>query len=329
MSVFEENKKGGASLPVSGRAGHLLTDAQFSELEAVPPEIEWFANFTNANTRRAYKNDVRGFMAFLGIQRPNELRRVTRAHVLAWRTTIAALAPATVRRKLAAVSSLFEYLCNRNTVAANPASGVERPKEGANQGKTPAISDKQARVLMAAPPDDSVGGKRDRAILAVFLYHGPRRAEMSSLRVGDLEERRGIPHFLFRGKGGKNRYLPAHPVAVAAVREYLAAAGHEKDKDGPLFRPLRNRTSAAGARAALSTDSIWRIVVGYAKKVGIDVAGFGPHSLRATAATNALEHGADIAAVSEWLGHASITTTRLYDKRVVKAENSPTFRVSY
>jgi integrase/recombinase XerD len=67
----------------------------------------------------------------------------------------------------------------------------------------------------------------------------------------------------------------------------------------------------------------------HAGAVGIDVAGFGPHSLRATAGTNALEHGADIAAVSEWLGHASITTTRLYDKRVVRAENSPTFRVNY
>jgi len=49
----------------------------------------------------------------------------------------------------------------------------------------------------------------------------------------------------------------------------------------------------------------------------------------ATAATNALEHGADLAAVSEWLGHASVTTTRLYDKRVVRVENSPTFRISY
>jgi site-specific recombinase XerD len=51
--------------------------------------------------------------------------------------------------------------------------------------------------------------------------------------------------------------------------------------------------------------------------------------LRATVVTNALEHGADLAAVSEWLGHASVTTTRLYDKRVVRTENSPTFRVSY
>lgn len=74
----------------------------------MPPEIEWFANLTNPNTRRAYKSDVRSFTAFLGIQRPEELRRVGRAHVLAWRKTISGAAPATVRWKLAAVSSLFE-----------------------------------------------------------------------------------------------------------------------------------------------------------------------------------------------------------------------------
>jgi site-specific recombinase XerD len=306
-----------------------LSEARFAELAAVPPEVEWFANLTNPNTRRAYKSDVRGFMGFLGIIQPEELRRVTRAHVLAWRKTIGHQAPATVRRKIAAVASLFDYLCDRNAVPGNPASGVQRPKEGANQGKTPAISDRQARQLLAAPSEATLTGKRDRAILAVFLFHGPRRAEVAGLRVGDLQDRRGVPHLMFRGKGGKIRYLPAHPVAVAAVRDYLAAAGHGGEAERPLFRPLRNRSSAAGTQAALSADSLWRIVMSYAAKVGIGVAGFGPHSLRATAATNALEHGADLAAVSEWLGHASVTTTRLYDKRVVRTENSPTFRVSY
>jgi len=305
-----------------------LTGEDFARLADVPPEAEWFANLTNPNTRRAYKGDVRSFMGFLGIEQGQDLRKVVRAHVLAWRKAIAAKAPATVRRKLAAVSSLFDYLCDRNAVPGNPVSSIQRPKEGANQGKTPAISDKQARTLLEAP-GEGTGALRDRAILAVFLYQGPRRAEVAGLRVGDLEDRRGIPHFTFRGKGGKIRYLPAHPIAVAAVGEYLKAAGHGKEQGGALFRPLRNRTSAAGTDAALSADSLWRVVMGYAQEVGIAVAGFGPHSLRATSATNALEHGADIAAVSEWLGHASITTTRLYDKRVVKAENSPTFRVSY
>ena len=144
-----------------------------------------------------------------------------------------------------------------------------------------------------------------------------------------MQDRRGIPHLIFHGKGDKLRYIPTHPIAAAAVKEYLDAAGHKSDLEGPLFRPLRNRSSAAGTQAALSADSLWRMVTGYAKQVGITAEGIGPHSLRATAATNALEHGAEIAAVAEWLGHACITTTRLYDKRVVRVENSPTFRVSY
>lgn len=71
------------------------------------------------------------------------------------------------------------------------------------------------------------------------------------------------------------------------------------------------------------------MLTSYAKALQIDVAGFGPHALRATAATNALDHGADIAKVQEWLGHANIATTRLYDRRQSRPEDSPTFKVTY
>ncbi len=328
MKSSDKNREGPSPALISSQTLRLDED-QFRRLEDVPPEIEWFANITNLNTRRAYRADVRGFMEFLGISRPEELRRIARAHVLAWRKAIGNAAAATVRRKLASVSSLFNYLCEKNAVSGNPAAGVTRPKEGSNQGTTPAISDAQARRLLAAPSTETIAGLRDRAILATFLFHGPRRAEVAALEVGHLSERRGVPHLRFFGKGGKIRYLPAHPIAAAAIKEYVMAAGHAAEKHSPLFRPLRNRASTAGTGGALTTDSIWRIVTAYAEDVGIDVEGFGPHSLRATSATNALEHGADIAAVSEWLGHASITTTRLYDKRVVRVENSPTFKVSY
>jgi site-specific recombinase XerD len=71
------------------------------------------------------------------------------------------------------------------------------------------------------------------------------------------------------------------------------------------------------------------MLASYAKALQIDVAGFGPHALRATAATNALDNGADIAKVQEWLGHANIATTRVYDRRQSRPEDSPTFKVAY
>jgi site-specific recombinase XerD len=76
-------------------------------------------------------------------------------------------------------------------------------------------------------------------------------------------------------------------------------------------------------------SGIYALVVKYGQKVGIDTSHFSPHSLRATAATNALIHGEDIRKVQHWLGHASIQTTAMYDKRDHRPEDSPTFRVRY
>src|SRR3954453_12381169 len=92
----------------------LLTQTEFRRLAEVPPEIEWFANLKNENTRRAYRNDVTSFMRFVGINRPEEFGAVTRAHVIAWRKLLESrkLAPATIRRKLSALSDLYNYLCD-------------------------------------------------------------------------------------------------------------------------------------------------------------------------------------------------------------------------
>src|ERR1700750_1249868 len=95
--------------PASSRA---LTAPEFHQLTQVPPATEWFANIDNPNTRRAYRNDLQGFMAVVGVTQPEEFRLVSRAHVLVWREDLERrkLAGSTLRRKLAALSSLFEYL---------------------------------------------------------------------------------------------------------------------------------------------------------------------------------------------------------------------------
>lgn len=309
-----------------------LSLAQFARLADVPPEAQWFANLGSSQTKRAYQGDLHAFMAFTGIGQPEEFRAVTRAHVLAWRAELErqGLAGATIRRKLAALASLYDYLCECNAVTHNPVRGVKRPKAETSEGKTPALGDAQARRLLDAPPLETLKGKRDRAILSVLLYHALRREELTKLRVLDFnQERRGVPHLRVQGKGGKLRYLPAHPHSLRLVAEYLAASGHGQEADGPLFR--RTRAPRAGSVAtALTPCAVYsEVVVPYMKQVGITGENMGPHALRATAATSALEHNADIAKVQEWLGHASISTTRVYDRRGSRPEDSPTFKVAY
>jgi site-specific recombinase XerD len=307
-----------------------LTSAQFHQLADVPPEAEWFANLDNPRTRRAYEADLRDFMAFSGIQRPNEFRIVTRAHVLAWRKTLEdrALAGATIRRKLAALSSLFEYLCEKNTVDFNPVKGARRPKAESNEGKTPALGDHQARALLDAPDPQTLKGKRDRAMLAVLLYHGLRREELCLLKVKDIHDRRGVAHLRIHGKGSKLRYVPLHPSSAARIYAYLEVAGHGQSTEAALFQRANRRKGMKDGQS-ITADGVYKIVLAYAAGARIEVQGFGVHSLRATAATNALDHEADIAKVQEWLGHANIATTRIYDRRRSRPEDSPTFKVAY
>ena len=324
----------GAADPVAARdpvaADRLLTKEEFQGLAAIPPEVEWFANLTNANTRRAYKKDVEDFAGFIGISRPEDMRLITRAHVIAWRNILAqqCLADSTIRRKLAAISTLFAYLADNNAIDANPASGVKRPISRIKEGASPALSPEQARLLLDAPDPETLKGKRDRALLATLLFHGLRRAELCRLTVGDRQQRKGAAHLCIHGKGNKIRYLPARPEAIQRIEDYLQAAGHGGDLKGALFRPLRNRPSG-DLDKPLHPQGLYKIVKSYAEAAGIaaDVPGFCPHSLRATAATIALDNGADIAKVQQWLDHASPVTTAMYDHRQAKVEDSPTFWV--
>jgi site-specific recombinase XerD len=319
-----------AVVPALRRA---FTPAQFGDLAEIPPELEWLANLTNPKTRRAYKIDVEEFIAFAGLRGIAGLRSISRAHVIAWRKDLEKreLAPSSIRRKLSALSALVDYLCEHNAVSGNPVDGVKRPIANGNEGSTPALGDAQARKLLEAPPADTLKGVRDRAILATLPYHGMRREELCGLRVRDIQSRQGVVHFRVKGKRNKIRFVPVHAMAQRLIEEYLAFAGHGADAAGALFRPVKNNVTGELERT-LNPNSVYRNIVqkyGLATGVSAQVNGLCVHSLRATAATNALFHEADIVKVQEWLGHANASTTRLYDRRKTRPEDSPTFRVRY
>ncbi|RMW28772.1 Site-specific recombinase, phage integrase family, partial [Pseudomonas syringae pv. antirrhini] len=242
----------GRGFDVSGlviQESRRLTAAEFQHWAAMPTAVEWFANIDNPRTRRAYQNDLEDFCSFVGLTAADEFRAVTRPHVLAWRGQLETrgLAGATIRRKLAALASLFDHLLENNAVAGgNPVHGVKRPRIETNEGKTPALGDDQAKLLLTAPDGWTLKGLRDRAILAVLLYQGLRRAEAAQLMTSDLQDRRGIKHLQVRGKGGKTRYLPLHPVAAERIYAYLERDSEREPGNAPLFRSIRGRTTGAG-----------------------------------------------------------------------------------
>ena len=269
-------------------------------------------------------------MRFAGIQRPEEFRIVTRAHLIAWRDELRRrnLGGATIRHRLASVASLFEYLCEKNAVTHNPVKGVERPRTESGEGKTPAIGDHQAREAYWPRPTRT----RSRASatapsFSTLLFHALRREELCKLKVKDFRHaRKGVPHLKVSGKGGKTRYLPLHPGTNGLINDYLDAAGHGTRRDRRAVPADPQQPHWRLEKGAITADGVYRLVRIYSAQLGFQI---GAHALRATAATNALDHQADIAKVQEWLGHANISTTRIYDHRRTRPEDSPTFKVAY
>jgi integrase/recombinase XerD len=125
------------------------------------------------------------------------------------------------------------------------------------------------------------------------------------------------------------RYLPLHVTAQRLIATYLQVAKHAEDLKGPLFRPVKNNRTKTLAKPLHPVSVYQDIVRHYARAVDLleAVPGLCVHSLRATAATNALSHETDIAKVQEWLGHADISTMRMYDKPQSRPEDSRTFKV--
>lgn len=305
--------------------------APLSALSTIPEEQVWLRSRKSPRTRRAYRRDVQHFIRVLGVQSTDELRRVDHRAVLAWeaymRETEGA-EPSTVRRRLAALSSLFKHLVKHGAADHNPVRDVERPPINRREGFTPAFSKAQARRLLDLPREDAVAGLRDRAILSVGLQVGLRRAEIAALRVGDLHVNRGYDSLRVIRKRAKRDALAINPQTAQRIRAYLGAAGHADDFDGPLFRPLRHNGRQRSPRRHLNPDAIDRVVKKYAAKLSL-TRGYSAHSMRATFITTALDNGCSLEDVQRAAGHADPSTTKLYDRRGYNPEKSASFFANY
>ena len=320
-------------MPNNPKTENLIDQADYHTLKEIPPESDWIneRRTRSKRTADAYQFDVNEFKKFLGIKEPEDYRKVSRKHVTEWINHLKnqKLTNESITRKVSAISSLFKFYCEQSALRDNPCKNITRPQVHSNIGKSDIISDSEAKKFLDAPPSSSIRGLRDRAILAVFCYQALRRSEVKDLKVKSIHSKDGVPHLLVKGKGEKTRDLPLHPVAMQRIYAYLEADKRKDGLDEPLFCALKKYKDADGLLKHMNTDSIYDIVKFYAKSVGLKMENFHPHCLRATGATNALSNGADLGKVQDFLGHANIQTTRIYDKRKDDIADSPTFKIKY
>jgi integrase/recombinase XerC len=216
------------------------------------------------------------------------------------------IARSSIARKLATLRSFFRYLCREGIVQANPAKLVPTPKL---PKRLPAhLSVDEVDRLLASPGRQDVQSARDRAILELFYASGIRLSELVGLDLHNLDLREGLVKV--KGKGNKERIVPVGSKAKMALKGYL-----DKRKEliptsgqGPLGPPAVFLNRRGGR---LSARSVERILLKYLQRSGLGPK-ITPHGLRHSYATHLLEAGADLRAIQELLGHASLSTTQRY-----------------
>ena len=174
--VRRRNKKRGAAIiddsTLPTVTGPDRVPSPLERLADIPEEEIWLSKQKSARTRRAYRLDVQHFMRTLAIATPEELRQADHKAVIAWEgymREVEGAASSTIRRRLAALSSLYKHLVRHGHAARNPVGEVERPAINRDEGATAAFSKAQARKLLDLPGEDTIAGLRDRAILSVGL----------------------------------------------------------------------------------------------------------------------------------------------------------------
>ena len=263
----------------------------------------------SGNTVAAYKNDLQQFDSFMtsinGNGKARDWDTAQRDLIVDYLLTLRKknYAEATVARKVAALKSFFQYLQAEGTIRGNPAESLESPRVGRSLPKPLSVT--QVDELLEQPlKRNTPEARRDRAMLELLYAAGLRVSELVSLNVDDLNM--SGPYVRCMGKGSKERTIPIHEQAAAAVVAYLddgRATLVKARKENALFVNLR------GER--LTRQGFWLILKQYAKEANIS-SPVTPHTLRHSFATHMLRGGAPLRNVQELLGHANISTTQVY-----------------
>ncbi|SCF11887.1 Site-specific recombinase XerD [Micromonospora coriariae] len=286
------------------------------------------------HTRDAYRRDVTGWLSWCAGRDLDPLQANflhVNEYARALESTLGArsnrpLTPATVARRLSALSSWYDFLVKLGAVPANPVAGADRPRVDRDHSATVGLTPEEVDALLsAADADTGPTAARNRAAIALLADLGLRVGELISLDLTDLGTERGHRSVRFVGKGGKQRRRALTPGTAYAVDAYLAQRAAATGVPVPqLTGPLL--VTASGGR--LDRHSVFRMVRRLARAAGIPAwAKLSPHSLRHAFATTARSEGVPLEDVQDAMGHADPRTTRRYDRDRHNLDRDPAYVV--
>jgi integrase/recombinase XerD len=272
--------------------------------------LEPFLNYLKAevgaseNTRIAYRSDLTQFLDWF---RQTEKKGLSEIDLKTFSRYLAYLhardlAATTVARHLAAIKMFFRFLVLESVLLESAADLLDSPKLW--QHLPHVLSPNMVDRLLAAPASCDRFRLRDRALLALLYATGCRASEVSALKLSNVQLAEAYCRCL--GKGNKERLVSLNPVACHAVAVYLE---HERPALAGVRNPEELLISKSGR--PLTRIMIWNLVKKYARRIGAS-ADVSPHTLRHSFATHMLAGGAEIRALQELLGHASVATTQIY-----------------
>ncbi|MBI3860601.1 MAG: site-specific tyrosine recombinase XerD [Planctomycetia bacterium] len=256
------------------------------------------------NTLLAYGSDLRQFFEWLGRHCPAGVSGVDLKVLSSYLARLheRGLSSTTVARHLVAIKMFFRYLLLEGVIRESVVDLVSSPKLW--QHLPHVLSPEMVNRLLAAPQSCDRYMLRDRALLALLYATGCRASEVVNLRLRDVHLDESYCRCI--GKGNKERLVSLNPIACRAIAAYLE---HER----PLLAGQSESDGLLVSKSGrgLSRIMVWSLVKKYARRIGASDK-VSPHTLRHSFATHMLAGGAEIRALQELLGHASIATTQVY-----------------
>ncbi|HMO38560.1 MAG TPA: tyrosine-type recombinase/integrase [Saprospiraceae bacterium] len=253
----------------------------------------------------AYQTDIDQFVTFLKeTQNLASAEEAKHAHVRAWVIALLgqSMSARTVRRKLSSLQAYYRFLLKHGALTENPLLKITIPKIGK---RLPAYAQEQEleQLFEATDFPDDYTGQRDRLLLALLYTTGIRRAELLALRLPDVDFGRGTLRVL--GKGNKERLVPFGLALAKQLQHYytLRRTTFPDAETDHLLLTSKGRP--------LYPKGVYNIVHRYLSLV-TTIEQRSPHVLRHSFATHLSNHGADLNAVKELLGHASLAATQVY-----------------